>query len=124
MKKILFLFDAPAHPLLAWFSLVIVYSLLVQLEIPNDLILRLVVQLAAFDCFEIHMIRRIKEKVATAYRKDYCEELDDYTLNEAMARHRKSWKYLLIVGAAIAATFLASVLVCSLVEAAKFLISF
>lgn len=124
MKKVLFFLDAPANALFAWASLIITYSVIVQFNIQNDLVLKIVIQLAAFDCFEIHMMRRIREKVAATYSKEHGEELDDYTLNEAIERHRKSWSYLLIVGSAMVATFLAEILISLAIEAFKFLISF
>jgi len=122
MKKVLFFFDAPTNAILAWISLIITYCVLDQADLQNDLFLKILLQLAAFDCFEIHMMRRIMQKVSTSYRNEYGEELDDYTLNEAVDRHRKSLKYLLIVGTAIIATFIAVLITLFLIEALKFLI--
>ena len=123
MKKVLFLFDAPRKPLLAWVSLTLVYSALTQANLQNDLILKLVLQLAAFDCFEVYMMRRIVEKVSASYRNEYGEELDDYTLNEAMERHQKSWNYLLIIGTAIAATFILTFLIFGVIEVISLLLN-
>lgn len=106
MKKVLFFFDAPKYPLLSWFIICIIYSILRVFKLNNSLILSIVIQLIAFDCFEIYFLNRIREKVVKNLTKEYGQSADDaIILDEAFARYRRTLSYLWVILLAIVVTF-------------------